>query len=132
MGVCCVLLAFRTDEPTDIAPYFGTSADGVPTAATVLALSGRGLDGSNIQTFSLEAASDQYQYFAYPATYGPVIFYDNNSHFTGGWDGANDNPFNSGGPKVLSVAVAGKAYSFYVYRTDYPGLGACKWTTSAA
>jgi hypothetical protein len=130
MGVCCVLQAFHVVESPSIAPYFGTSTDEVPTAAMILSLGGRGSEVGASLSFSLNALPNQYQYFAYPALYGPVNFYDEDSHLTGGWDGASDDPYSAMGPKVLSVTIAGITSVFYVYRTDYPGLGACRWTTS--
>lgn len=72
--------------------------------------------------FTLNAPVGQYMYFAAPTTYGYIKFYDTESQFTGGWDGANNN-WSIFGPR--DVPIDGVMY--YVYRTDFSGLGLSIW-----
>lgn len=116
-----------------VAAYYGMSTNPIADEALVLGLSGRGpTPGSLDVTFSLDApaGSGLYQYFAYPAEYGMVGFYDSDSFFYGGWDGANNNPYVIYGTKIVNVNVGGSVVPFYVYRTDWPNLGMCNWVAS--
>ena len=110
-----------------VAPYYGLSSVNVATEALILALPGRGTEGTYACTFELDAPSGQYQYFCYPVLYGACQFLDTDSGFVGGWDGANDDPWNVYGPIVVDVHVSGNLIPFYVFRTDNEGLGLCHW-----
>lgn len=130
MGTQGVQQTYKKKVPAlNIAPYYGLSTTDAATEATVLSLQHRGTPGTFVLTFSLTAGVGQYQYFAYPESYGPCEFYDNDSSFTGGWDGANNDPFNIYGPIVVPVTVNSVIIPFYVYRTDHDDLGLCNWTT---
>lgn len=113
-----------------IAPYFGLSNSANVNQALVLGLQYRGVAGTPETSITLDAptGSGAYQYFAYPASYGLVDFLDTDSNFTGGWDGANDNPMEVYGPVTIMVQSEGFLVPFYVYRTDYAELGLCHWT----
>lgn len=117
-----------------IAPYYGLSADTTVTSALVLGLTGRGPTAGQINTdFNLDAVTGtgHYMYFAYPAAYGSARFLDIDSNFYGGWDGANNDPENIYGPVLVNVSIGGTPVPFYVYRTDYPELGYCRWRAEA-
>jgi hypothetical protein len=119
------------------APYYGISPVEVVTEQVILGLSGR-FDVQPItlnHTFTLNAptGSNAFMYFAYPTSLGLCQFYDVQSQFYGGWDGANNDPFNVYGPTTVNVTVpSGEVVPFYVYRTDWPDLGSVEWQTSPA
>lgn len=134
MGIQGVLSTYKAKLTTaNVAPYYGLSTVEVATEAVILGLTGRGTTaGTYITSFTLDAASGQYQYFAYPVTYGACQFLDTDSNFIGGWDGANNDIWTLNGPIVLDIHVDGVAVPFYVYRTDHEGLALCHWTTQPA
>lgn len=119
-------------KATLVAPYYGLSTIAVATESLVLGLSNRGTNGTYALSFVLDAPAGSYQYFAYPVSYGACQMLDTDSGFVGGWDGANDDPYNVYGPITLDVHISGDIIPFYVYRTDFDGLGLCHWTTQAA
>lgn len=116
------------------APFYGVSTDAIATEATVLGLQNRFTGVLTLtHDFTLNAAtgSGLYLYFAYPTELGLCQFFDVDSQFIGGWDGAQDNPYELQGPITLNVTTpSGLVMPFYVYRTDYPELGNTHWQTS--
>ena len=113
---------------SSIAPYYGMNTAEIGTEAIVLGLAHRGTPGTYIiNAFSLDATPGQglYQYFAYPVAFGPAEFVDTDNGFIGGWDGANNDPWNVYGPIVVNV----QGIPFYLYRTDHNDLGLCNWKT---
>ncbi len=118
-------------------PYYGLSPVEVATEAVVIGLSGRftAMPMTLTQDFTLNAltGSGNFMYFAYPTSLGLCQFLDVDSQFIGGWDGANNNPYDIYGPITLNITTpSGVVVPFYVYRTDYPELGNVHWTTSVA
>lgn len=114
-----------------IKPFYGVAAmpaDGLNgIAALVPTLSNRGPNASKvIPDIALCQAAGQYLWCAYPKAYGLATFTDKTNNFPGGWDGAN-SPVNGAGsytgPKEVSITINGQVVPFYVYRTDYAGLG---------
>ena len=75
---------------------------------------------------TLTAGQNQYMYYVSPQSAGPVQFYDRQSTFVGGWDGAM-----SPGPNMNQYIGPAKTtindVPYYVYRTDFPNLGKCFW-----
>jgi hypothetical protein len=134
MGMQAVQVSFKKSTSVGpIAPYYGMSTATTITESLVLGLGNRGpTPGAIATTFTLNAVVGQglYQYFAYPASYGLAQFLDMDSNFTGGWDGANNDPQNVYGPLELPVHISGTSVPFYVYRTDYPDLALCHWQAS--
>lgn len=133
MGFQSIQQQYRPpQEVINIAPFYGMSTETTPTEALVLGLTGRGNPGTVSLNFTLNAPwnSGLYMYYAYPVVYGLTKFLDKDSSFYGGWDGANEDPDNVWGPKVVNVTIEGKTIPFYVYRTDYPDLGVCPWEAS--
>lgn len=99
----------------------------------VLGLPNRGPTPGQINTdFRLSAPQDSglYMWFAYPASYGKAQFFDVDSNFYGGWDGANDNPQEVFGPALINVTISGQSVPFYVYRSDYPDWGTVHFIAS--
>ena len=125
-----------TYKPKILAPLYGTSTQEVADEAMVLGLANHFADPLSLaHNFTLSApnGSGLYLYFAYPVSLGLAEFYDNDSQFTGGWDGANNDPYSVYGPIILNITVAsGAIVPFYVYRSDYSDLGTTTWTSSAA
>ena len=115
-----------------IAPFYGVSTQELATSDMVLNLAYRGPTAGSVAaniTLNAPNGSNLYQYYAYPASYGPAKFFDGT--FYGGWDGANNDPMNVWGPMTISVNYQGKSIPFYVYRTDFPDLGPCTWVVSS-
>ena len=101
--------------------YFGTSNVALATEATILALPTLNLSALPYQ-FVLTATVGQYQYWASKKSFGPVKFYDTESMFIGGWDGAKNN-MSLVGPSIMMVG----GIEYYIYRTDFANLGVCYW-----
>lgn len=114
-----------------IAPYYGMSTLNIATEAMILGLANRGTPGSLDKEFTLDApvGSGLFMYWASPKVFGPVEFFDMDSQFYGGWDGANDDYWNIYGPIEVTVTIQNTPVIFYVYRTDHEDLGPCNWRT---
>lgn len=125
-------------QPNELyVPVWGMSTQAIADAALVLGLQTRSTvqPATLTQDFTLNAPSSSglYMYFAYPVSMGLVQFLDVDSQFTGGWDGANDDPYNVYGPITINITVpSGEVVPFYVYRTDYSDLGSVHWQSSLA
>lgn len=125
-------------QPTDLfVPVWGLSSQPVADEALVQGLQNRATTQppTLVQDFTLNAptGSNLYMYFAYPVSMGLVQFLDVDSQFVGGWDGANDNPYEVYGPITLNITTpSGAVVPFYVYRTDYSELGSVHWQSSPA
>lgn len=77
---------------------------------------------------TLTAGVNQYMYWASPVTLGQVQFYDRESMFTGGWDGAHGYPdVVVEGPRTITL----NGVAYYLYRTDYDNLGRVPWQVQA-
>ena len=100
--------------------YVGVSSVALMTSAVVQTLPS--MTPVLPKLFDLTASTNQFMYWASPITLGYVKFYDTESMFTGGWDGAHDD-YVSLGPITLTVL----GVQYYVYRTDYPNLGHSYW-----
>ena len=125
-----------TVNPVPIRPFYGVARlpanSGSMTdqewASFILNLSNRGPNANRlVPDISLCQAAGEYLWYAAPVSYGVPTFYDKDSGFTGGWDGAN-LPFEGihptiVGPKIISVTVDAQTRDFALYRTDYAGLG---------
>ncbi len=78
-------------------------------------------------TFSLNDGGTQYMYFASPAIHGNLTFTDTVINIVGGWDGANwptDNTYlETGGRKEIQLTIGGDTRTWYLYRTDFKGIG---------
>lgn len=118
-------------KPGSFLLLWGLSTLRRATPEMVLNLSVRSVSPKNVnRTFSLTANGGNFMYFASPVEFGPVQFLDTDSSFVGGWDGANDNPFEVYGPIMLDLVIEEETIPYYVYRTDYEDLGLCHWKTS--
>jgi len=85
-----------------------------------------------LATFTLDsgvAGGTTTMFYAYPASYGLAQFEDQASlGFFGGWDAATGDPTEgASGPLSLNVTINGQSVPFYLYQTDFPGLGVVTW-----
>src|SRR5690606_16593761 len=119
------------DVPLIIYPYYGVAdMNAVKDEAFILALTGRGPNGDRTATFTLDsgaAGSGLKMYYAYPVSYGLATFTDTSNGFEGGWDGVRNDPFTLPGPIIVPVTVGGNVVDFYLYGTDFDGLGQVTW-----
>lgn len=119
-----------------IYPFYGVADQSTPkNEALVLGLTGRGTVGDLTATFTLDsgaAGSTTTMFFAYPASYGLAQFEDQSAlGFYGGWDAATGDPImGATGPLSLDVTIDGVLVPFYLYQTDFPGLGSITWKTT--
>ena len=116
------------------APFYGLSTLEVATEEMLLSLNRSMVTPmTTVLDFTLDAptGSNLYMYFASPVSLGLVQFLDVESTFVGGWDGANNDPFNVYGPITMNItAPDGSIIPFYVYRTDWYDLGSVRWQSS--
>lgn len=119
------------DVPLIIYPYYGVAnMNAVKDEAFILALTGRGPNGNRTATFTLDSGapgSGLKMYYAYPVSYGQATFIDTSNGFEGGWDGVRNDPFNLPGPIIVPVTVGGNVVDFYLYGTDFDGIGQVTW-----
>lgn len=126
-GVCVV-----SDSPVCVVsgtPRYGSGFE-LHTGAHIDALTP--LPDTNTATFSLVVNSGQYGYFASPAALGAVTFTDSLG-IEGGWDGARwpqGTIGNAAGPALVWRNVGGNLVPWYLYRTDFPALGAVQFTAT--
>jgi hypothetical protein len=106
--------------------YCGLSTVAVATQASILALT-QYTSTTLPFSFNLTATSGKYQFFARPVSLGLVLFYDNYSSYYGGWDGAHNDMGVTPGPITITI----NSVSYYVYRTDFAGLGSSSWEAQA-
>lgn len=102
----------------------------------VNALSGTASNSSITNTVTMDSGasgSGLYMYYAYPKAWGLAQFADQSSPgFYGGWDGALGDPFDptKQGPAEVSVTIDDDTQIWYLYRTDFDGLGVVTWNVS--
>lgn len=87
---------------------------------------------SGIQV-SLDIPFPYYAYFACPIEMGPANFIDNDTGFPGGWDGAkwpDGGTHSATGPIVVQYDDGDGLSYWYVYRTDFSGIGQMSWTVN--
>ena len=75
---------------------------------------------------TLTIPSGDFGYFMHPIEYGVATFTDFYTKIPGGWDGAAW-PLNdigtTDGPITINVTRSGITRQYYLYRTDFDGLG---------
>lgn len=121
------------DVPQGIAPYYGTALDSAPiNEALVLGLANRGPAYNRLNpSFTIDSGmpgSGLTQIYAYPKSYGLATFTDLSNGFQGGWDGALGDPTDMSKLGPAEVTVNGVV--FYVYKTDWPSIGAVTWSVT--
>ena len=116
-------------QENQILPYYGKGPAGMRTANFVLGLPGRGEKADRRNVFDLELCEGEKGYYAYPVSYGKGQFFNLDTGMSGGWE---SSPDNAGGdvfePDTVMVPVGGgKTEAFYIYETDYSGLGVIRF-----
>lgn len=116
-------------------PIFGIGPVGVRNDPEV----GQYLTGSlptfaDNQRFTLTAPAGQYMYFCHPASLGIAKFVDTATNFEGGWDGASwpddGDVGDQYGPISISRTINGVQSDWYLYRTDFDGIGTFTYEVS--
>ncbi len=123
---------------SSIYPYYGVAdLSTAKNAALILGLSGRGPIADLVATVTMDSGaptSTLTMFYAYPSAYGYAQFEDAASPgFYGGWDGALGDPTDptKWGPMTIQVDMGGgNIVPFYLYQTDYPGLGSVTWNVT--
>ena len=111
-------------------PYYGVApVSSTKNAALILSLPGRGTVADLTAAFTLTSTGSNTMFYAYPASYGLAKFEDQGAiGFFGGWDAATGDPFSgAAGPLTIQVPVDGVPTDYYLYQTDFPGLGTITW-----
>lgn len=114
---------FYNKQHLNVVAYYGLSTVKLLDASGILALTP--LSNPVLPyNLTLTAGVDQFMYWASPVSFGEVQFFDRESQFAGGWDGAHGYPqVVVEGPKTILV----NGQSYYLYRTDYDNLGRVPW-----
>lgn len=114
-------------DTTHVNPVYGTGPAGITTNPQVNANLMSEFVGLNDTQFSLTVPVGEYGYFAHPAYLGVARFEDIADGSSGGWDGAgwpsDGSVGTTQGPLAFYRKVDGKLQAWYLYRTDFPGLG---------
>lgn len=121
----------KPEVPIPPFPYYAVSNYLSPTdyntAAKVIALAdGQMSSNVNGDTLTLNAGPDEYMYLFSPVYNGAISFRDLSTNFVGGWDGASWGDGDVGenfGPVIVSLDFGAGAENWYVYRTDFSGVG---------
>lgn len=125
-------------DAVGIRPYYGVAPlSSTKNSALILSLAGRGPNTTQVATFTLNSGapgSGITMFYAYPVSYGFAKFEDTGTPgFYGGWDGALGDPTDPAkwGPMTVQVDTGGGVIvPFYLYQTDYDGLGSVTWNAS--
>lgn len=127
MGFQNIMVTYK--RKTAITPYYGVALyNATLDESLVLGLQFRGpAPNRKHPGFTLTDDENSAMYYAYPSSYGFASFIDVDSGFGGGWDGANGDPVNLPGPKIINVTINGQQIEFYAYKTDWPNLGTVTW-----
>ena len=112
-------------QNNDILPYIGKGPANMRNSTFILGLQGRGTYSRRQNTFSLELCEGEYGYYAYPTRYGKATFINVATGMPGGWEAGIQNPAGDVyEPDIVQVPTSnGQSEPFYIYQTDYAGLG---------
>lgn len=127
-AVCNINMPLASDFVTGTAPLpvnfpiFGTGPLGIDNDYELSQLTNAFTNNSN-QIFNISIPANQFGYFAHPSNLGIANFVDENG-FEGGWDGASwESTIGSyNGPIAILRNIGGTVQTWYLYRTDFPGL----------
>lgn len=139
-----MVLPYREQMATPavlVRPFYGVAlSTAAQTPSFITSLSGRGptAGSRNISIMALSSTGDNSYYYAYPVAYGQAQFMEVDSAGNtiglgyGGWDGARGDPISLYGPTVITGVIADgqPAQDFYLYESDWPGLGTTYWQVS--
>lgn len=122
-------LEIQVIAQTILQPVFGVGPIGIRSDSQIQEfLSEEAPNLSTGFTFSLVSNLGEYMYFTHPVSLGIARFFDLDSGFEGGWDGASwpdDGDIGTVyGPIVVQrLDSSGNTSDWYLYRTDFDGLG---------
>lgn len=107
-------------------PSFGIGPEGIKTDAEITEYLTNDLPLSNVHKININTAMGEFAYLTYPVSMGLATFRDTATNFIGGWDGASWPLGDVGsvyGPIVVRRNIDGTMEDWYLYRTDFEGLG---------
>ncbi len=108
-------------------PMYGQGPIGLRSDEELTLYLTKELDFSTTQLIQIDTAMGEYAYLMYPVSMGLVQFRDTASDLIGAWDGASwpdDGDIGTElGPIVIKRNIDGVMEDWYLYRTDFDGLG---------
>lgn len=111
----------------DAKPVYGIGPVGIRTHEQVVQYLTNELTDERVQQFTLNAQNmGEYMYVCYPVALGLARFIDTATDFDGGWDGAtwpDDDIGTIFGPLTIQRTIHGATSEWYLYRTDFDGIG---------
>lgn len=107
-------------------PSFGIGPEGIKTDEEIGEFVTEELDLGSVHTITINTGMGEFAYLTYPVSLGLATFRDTATDFIGGWDGASWPLGDIGsvyGPIVIRRNIDGTMEDWYLYRTDFDGLG---------
>ena len=115
---------YGKQHQTIVQVYFGVSSSAVISSSEIVYLVSMVQPLLLPYNLTLTAGHGQYMYWVTLVELGPMQFYDRESMFIGGWDGAHGFPdVLTTGPRTIAL----NGLDYYLYRTDYMNLGRVPW-----
>jgi len=119
-----------TPTPTSCIPAYPSSfyaSAGQDTGDEIGMWTHKVYQTSDSGSVTFNPDTDEYVYFTYPIALGTATFTDLSINIAGSWDGASwlDNGVIGDvyGPITIKRTVDNINQDFYLYRTDFPGIG---------
>jgi len=114
-------------------PVYGLGVIGIHNDSGILSLTSQFVSNANA-TFTINVTSGHYGYFATPSNLGIAEFTNTSTNLQGGWDGASWPSDGSigiqNGPIAVLRNIGGIVQTWYLYRTDFPGIGNATYKVS--
>lgn len=111
----------------DALPSYGIGPIGIKADPEISTYLTKEIGYVNSAIINLSTDMGEFMYLCYPVAKGLATFRDTASDFVGGWDGASwpdDGDIGSEyGPIVIQRTINGVVSDWYLYRTDFEGLG---------
>lgn len=121
------------DEDIDIAG-FGIGPIGIRSDSEISKYATNQLEENRTQLISLHTEPGEFMYVCYPVEWGLATFKDPATDFVGGWDGASwpddGDVGEEFGPIIIQRTYKGVTSDWYLYRTDFDGLGSFTFEVS--
>jgi len=117
-----------------LVPAYGTGPIGINDGGEIdQYLTQYFADIESGESFTLTAPSSEYIYFASPVSYGLVTFAIDEG-ISGGMGGAtwpdDGSVGENEGPLTITRTTAGVATDWYLYRSDFSGIGTVTFTVN--
>ena len=100
------------------------------TAQKIMDIADQMTSNVNGDLLTMDHGANGYGYVFSPVSNGTIQFTDTSNNTIGGWDGATWPDGDIGetfGPKTISLDFGAGADPWYVYRTDFTGIGLKTW-----